>query len=413
MATKSECTSTTHGFMRSRSTASNLSEFIYYAQKSLNSGCQVDVLYTDFKSAFDKLLHNILINKVRLKNLPDNFIAWLRSYLSNRSQFVKYGSSESSEFKCTSGVPQGSHLGPTLFLLFIDDIVGGMEDVFISLFADDVKIAKAIKTTQDVAILQSAIDKLRSWCNENDLHLNLDKCAVLTINKGRKIIDANYLYGDYIFKRVTEHKDLGVIIDNKLKFASHIDSITSRATAALGFIKRFCYDIRDLQTLKSLYYALVQSHLEYCSVVWLSFEKIYKDKIESILKQFTMFARREYPSASNNYRITSYDKRLSALDMASLGRRRINTSIIYIYDVINGHANCPSIRSGINVNIDNRFRQNEYIKIIDKNMKLALKLPLTQMCRSANKVADIFTESSSKNNFISKLRATPNVLFDS
>lgn len=107
-----------------------------------------------------------------------------------------YGNSESSDFKCPSGVPQGSHLGPTLFLLFINDIVDDMGDVFISLFADDVKIAKAIKSTQDVACLQASFDKLKTWCDEYDLHLNLDKCAVLTINRGRNVIDANYCLGD-------------------------------------------------------------------------------------------------------------------------------------------------------------------------------------------------------------------------
>ena len=343
-------------------------------------------------------------------NLPINLISWLESYLLNRTQYVKYSNSESSEFKCTSGVPQGSHLGPTLFLLFINDIVEDMGDVFISLYADDVKMARAIKSTEDVATLQTAIDKLKSWCDENDLHLNLDKCAVLTINKGRNIIESNYSYGDHIFKRVDEQRDLGVIIDNKLKFAKHIDAITSKATAALGFIKRFCYDISDTQTLKTLYYALVQSHLEYCSVVWLPFESIYKDKIERILKQFTMFARKEYPSVSNNYKITSYDQRLKSLDMVTLDRRRINVSIIFMYDLIHDLINCQSIRNDISVDSNSRtLRHNEYVKIIDKNMKLTLKAQLPQICKNSNRVADIFTQSKSRNNFISLLRASPNV----
>lgn len=232
---------------------------------------------------------------------------------------------------------------------------------------------------------------------------------MLTINRGHNHIDSNYSYGDHIFKRVTEQRDLGVIIDNKLKFANHINAITSKATAALGFIKRFCYDISDTQTLKTLYYSLVQSHLEYCSVVWLPFEKVYKDKIERILKQFTMFARKEYPSVSNNYKITSYDNRLSALSMESLDRRRINASVIFMYDMIHDLINCQSIRNDISVEINSRTRHSEYIKIIDKDMKLTLKAPLPQMCKFSNKVANIFSESITRNNFISLLRASPNV----
>lgn len=114
-----------HGFIRSRSTTSNLAEFVYYVQKSLNSGHQVDVLYTDFSKSFDRANHRKSIAKLRSFNLPINLIAWLESYLVNRTQIVKYGNSDSSQFKCTSGVPQGSHLGPTLFLLFINNIVDG------------------------------------------------------------------------------------------------------------------------------------------------------------------------------------------------------------------------------------------------------------------------------------------------
>ena len=235
-------------------------------------------------------------------------------------------------------------------MLFINDIVDEMDDVFIALFADDVKIAKIITSNEDALVLQLAIDKLRAWCDENNLHLNLDKCAVLTITrKTGATIKVDYTYGSHTFKRVTEHRDLGVIIDQKLNFVRHINAITSKPTAALGFIKRFCYDITDVQTLKTLYYALVQSHLEYCNVVWLPTYAIHIAKIESVLKKFTQFARREYRTADNDYQITSYDRRLEALNMSSLERRRVNSSIVFMYDIVNGNVNCPTIRNDIAV----------------------------------------------------------------
>lgn len=175
-----------HGFMKSRSTTSNVSEFINFCHQAQNNGAQIDVLYTDFTKAFDKVDIRKLINKLSELNLPPNLLLWLKSYLSNRRQFVKYGSSESSDFESTSGVPQGSHLGPTLFLVFINDIVNELGiDVFVSLFADDLKIAMKIKSTNDAAVLQQAIDKLKVWCEINGLQLNLKKCAVLTIHKNR------------------------------------------------------------------------------------------------------------------------------------------------------------------------------------------------------------------------------------
>lgn len=189
--------------------------------------------------------------------------------MSDRRQFVDYNGHYSTEFTINSGVPQGSHLGPLLFLVFINDIVEKMgENVFISIFADDLKIAVSMNSINDSIKLQSAIDELEMWCNENDLHLNLDKCSILSITNKRDIIEAEYKYGNHIFKRVTEQRDLGVIIDTKLNFASHKSSLISKASSTLGFVKRFCYNVNNIQTLKTLYYALVQSILEYCSVVW-------------------------------------------------------------------------------------------------------------------------------------------------
>ena len=167
---------------------------------------------------------------------------------------------------------------PTLFLLFINDLPEELRDVFIAMYADDVKIAKIIKSQQDADTLQAAINRLKLWCDENQLHLNLDKCVVLTICRSHNKLDTDYSYGNHIFGRVSEHKDLGVIIDSKLKFNKHIDAMTAKAYAALGFLKRFCSDITDTTTLKTLYYALVRSHLEYCSVVWQPFYDVYSKK---------------------------------------------------------------------------------------------------------------------------------------
>lgn len=209
-------------------------------------GLQVDVLYTDFMKAFDKVNHCILLKKLNNFDLPINLLRWKRSYLENRRQYVMYEGMCSRDFVVNSGVPQGSHIGPTLFLLFINDLANILnDDVFSSLFADDLKIAAVIKSPTDVTKLQSAIDKLRTWCTENDLHLNLSKCVVMSITKKNSCFDGHYHYGSHMFERVYHQKDLGVIIDSKLMFSEHINSITSKAASTLGFLKRFCYNICD------------------------------------------------------------------------------------------------------------------------------------------------------------------------
>ena len=136
----------------------------------------------------------------------------------------------------------------------------------------------------------------------------------------------------------------------------------------------------------------------------------FKRLLKSILKIFSLLKYPLYPSAANNYRITPFKERLNALEMVSLDRRRMNSSIIFIYDVINGQANCPTIRRDLIVDTNDRnLRHIDYIKIIDKKMKRALTAPLPYMCKNANKVADIFKESMTRKNFISMLRSSPNV----
>lgn len=320
----------------------------------------------------------------------------------------------SKDFSASSGVPQGSHLGPTLFLLFINDIAELMpQDVNILLYADDIKIAKIIETPQDTEILQLAINRLNTWCEDNSLHLNLDKCVVLTIDRKHQQLLTDYKYGDHIFKRVSEHKDLGVLIDRKLLFTRHIDMVASKATAALGFIKRFCYDISDVATLKSLYYDLSQSHLDYCSAIWSPRYKIHRDKIESIQRHFTMFARKEYRTQQNNFKITSYKQRLAELNMISLRRRRVDTSLTLIYDIINGTTNCPTVRENVTFNPERTRRHTERFKIKDKNMQTELDAPIYKMCATANMVSDLFVSSTTRANFISSVRGVADDKFGS
>lgn len=397
-----------HGFSKKRSTVTNLMEFTNFAFKNHR---QVDVLYNDYEKAFDRVNHNILISKLNKLNLPSNLIYWLRSYLRNRRQHVKFNNRSSKEFLVNSGVPQGSHLGPTLFLLFINDIVQELgSDVFISLFADDLKIAVAINSIQDTLKLQSAINKLKAWCTANDLHLNLSKCSVMSISNKQpsNIIVNDYHYGDHIFNRVTKQKDLGIMFDSKMNFNNHVTMIVARAKSILGFVKRFCYDINNVQTLKALYYALIQSILEYCCVVWLPYHSVWIDSIESVQKQFTMFALREYQSPENNFHISPYESRLERLEMSKLERRRINTSLLFFYNLINLNVHCPQLKNEIAFH-SNPFNLRESTVetfiIKDTSLQFQKAASLNQMCKLANMIDDLIQNSTSCSNFKSQLIA--------
>lgn len=401
-----------HGFMRGRSTTTNLMDFTHFALKGIAEGEQVDVLYTDFSKAFDRVNHQLLAEKLYSYNIPQNMLNWITSYLDQRLMYVQYANSVSDDFLVESGVPQGSHLGPTLFLLFINDIIEvAGQNVFISLFADDVKIAKTIRNTADRIVLQEAIDRLKIWCELNELDLNLNKCSVLSLSRRNVIAYNNYHYGAHIFENVKEQKDLGVIMDSKLSFTTHINGICSKANSALGFLKRLCYGSTDINTMKIVYSALVRSHLEYGNIVWLPHHELYNQKIESIQRQFTMFALKEYPHASNNFRISPYETRLSKLDMTSLYRRRINTALIFLHNLLGNRSHSMYLRDDIAIHENTRpLRQSDYLRITNHQLKFLSSAPLNQMCRIANnisKTSNIFRSNLSSNLFKNKLQSIP------
>lgn len=372
-------------------------EFLHYSLLGLNSSRRV--AYFDFAKAFDRVNHDILLRKLASFPIPLNIINWLKSYLSDRRQYVRIGGAESTDFIVNSSVPQGSHIGPTLFLLFINDLPSTISsEVFILMFADDIRIAKTINTSEDEFKLQSAIGNLREWCESNDLHLNLDKCSILSLHRGRHLPNPTYCYGDYRFTNTSEQRDLGVIIDNKLTFRSHTDLLVSKSKSALGFVKRFCRDITDVTTLKAVFFAFVQSNLDYSSSVWLTIPQSRSDEIESVLRQFTMFALKEYPNESNNFHISSFNNRLKRLGMAKLCRRRINYALLFLYDVLNDNIHCPFVRDLFYINANNRnFRNSELFKISDVN--LMQNVPITLICKYANLVKHLFIESSSRLTF--------------
>jgi hypothetical protein len=268
------------------------------------------------------------------------------------------------------------------------------------MYADDVRIAVQIKSHLDVERLQSTINRLDDWCVVNDLHLNKDKCSVLPICRGRNPIAADYFLGTHALKRVSEQRDLGILIDHKLNFIKHTEAVTSKALATLGFVKRFCFEIKDPATLKAVYCSLVQSILEYCSIVWMPSCATHINKIESIARQFTMFALGEFPNAGNNFHISSYSQRLESLGMKSLQTRRIEAANVFLFDLIKNYIHCPFVLNLVEQNRNPRsLRRTEHFKISDPRMSRTPSAPITQICRYANNIKDLFLKCPNRISF--------------
>ena len=322
-----------HGFVSGKSTATNLTLLTNFCVNAVENGSQVDVVYTDFSKAFDRVNHAILLQKLKSLGFHSKLLKWIESYLTNRIQYVKIGPEVSKMFLNVSGVPQGSHLGPLLFLLFINDLPSHISFSSCLIFADDVKIYKVIKSLVDFSQLQSDLNNFYNWCILNDLSLYVEKCSILSFSRSFSTLIFNYELSDNELQRVYNHKDLGVIFDCKLEFKMHVDYIVSRGNSLLGFITRNSKDFKCPYTFKSLYVNFVRPVLEYCSVAWCPYYKNASNRIKKIQKRFTRYSPRQLEW---NLPLPPYKDRCTLIDLMSLEARREYFLISFARDIVTG-----------------------------------------------------------------------------
>ena len=198
----------------------------------LDNDIPLDACYLDFRKAFDTVPHARLINKLKSYNINGPVLNWITSFLSDRVQFVKINNSMSKYLDVTSGVPQGSVLGPTLFIYFINDLPNIIKHSKVKVFADDTKIYNSINDVNDTKCLQNTIDEMYSWTNKWLLKFNKEKCKVLHLGKN----NSKYEYfigneGEKIKLEETDlEKDLGIHIDPNLDFKKHIKTTAKKAS---------------------------------------------------------------------------------------------------------------------------------------------------------------------------------------
>lgn len=317
-----------HGFCKGRSTATNLMTFSEFLHRTLDDHGQVDVVYTDFEKAFDKVSHTILFQKLRNSGIHGNLLRWVISYILNRTQIVKIGSSMSKDIRATSGVPQGSHLGPLLFLLYINDINSTLRCCEFELFADDLKIYSVVNCDNDCLVLQNELERFASYCDVNKLNLNLKKCCVVSYTKRTVSFRTfDYQLNNSTLIRSSEIKDLGVYFNQKLNFNKHIDKIVNKSLQMLGFLIRICSKFKQIQPIKNIYRSIVRSQLEYCSVIWNPHYKLHINELESVQRRFCRYVfRKNLFSYNEDYHYLSFLKVLK-LEVLSSRRKKIGSNI--------------------------------------------------------------------------------------
>ena len=326
-------TTSQHGFRSGHSCETQLIQTIHDFTSSLDNKTQTDVVIMDFSKAFDTVPHNRLLLKCSQYGVDGKINDWLSAFLKNRKQRVVVGGDFSQWADVVSGVPQGTVLGPLLFLIYINDLPENINSS-VRLFADDCVLYNQIKSVQDTKVLQRDLETLSSWEHRWQMSFNPDKCYVLRIPASRSPIITNYKLGDSVLQETNQHTYLGVDIQNDLKWDTHINRITSSASKTLGFVRRNLGSC-TMETKKSAYTALVRPTLEYCSAVWDPHTNELTQKVGKI-------QRRAARLVFNNYDWqTSVNELIRKCGWDMLSTRREIARLCILHKAIGGYLALP------------------------------------------------------------------------
>ena len=257
------------GFRKSHSTNHAIISLVEKVNQALDSGKVLVGIFLDLKKAFDTVDHTILVDKLFKYGIRGNILNWFKSYLSNRKQYVNWQGSNSEIETVSCGVPQGSILGPLLFILYVNDL-SKVSNKFVSiLFADDTTILfEGHNIDSIVTSLNYELVKLIIWLNANKLSINVSKTHYMVFHRARRKVDhKDIILNNYILQQVHFTKILGIIIDDKLKLANHISYIKNKIAKAMGILLK-ARKVLKIKVLLQLYNSFVFPYLIYCSEVW-------------------------------------------------------------------------------------------------------------------------------------------------
>ena len=318
--------SSQYGFLTGRSSCQQLLVCIHEWLQNVCKGLSVNVIYTDIAKAFDSVSHKKLIQVVQTYGINESAVCWLSNFLTDRKQSVCVGSSVSSLLPVSSGVPQGSVIGPLLFLIYFDNITTTLHGSSrMKLFADDAKLYDTNSST-----LQMSISNLLSWLADYQLNIAPHKCFSLDLASPNLAHTPSTFYIDNsAIESRPLIKDLGIYVSNNLKWSSHINYVCRNASFSSYQIMK-CFKTKSLFTLIKLYKTYVRPKLEFNSSVWSPWLSKDINQVESIQKKFTKFAFNRC-----NVPFHSYSDRLIKINLKTLEHRRLIYDMILLYKIVN------------------------------------------------------------------------------
>lgn len=375
-----------HGFIPKKSIITNLLTFNNFVLNAFEHGNQIDAVYTDFRKAFDKVDHEILIKKLDNYGFSQDTLKLIISYLKNRRFIVKFNGSYSNEFDAYSGVPQGSNLGPLLFLFFINDLPDIISNSTSLLFADDLKFFREIKSEEDCKLVQDDINAVYNWSILNKLEFNINKCSTISFTRNNSPFVVSYFMDNVILNRVSHVKDLGITYDSKLSYKLHIESAIRSSFRSLGFIFREAKHLTDINCLIKLYNTLVRPKLEYASILWHSQPNTYTSDVEKVQKKFLRFLYFKKYNRPPDYNTVRSLQLCQEFKVNTLSNRRLLALLLFAFKVLNNMINDANILSWFYFNIPPRnMRSSQFLFI--PTVRSTYFAPFLVMCRLVNQVS--------------------------
>ena len=322
-----------HGFRKNRSCETQLILTINDLANGLDNSQQIDGILLDFSKAFDKVPHRRLAAKLHHYGVRGKTLSWIQSFLAGRTQQVTLEGQASSTSPVTSGVPQGTVLGPLLFLVYINDLPSRVKATP-RLFADDCFLYRIINSQEAAQSLQDDLDALQQWEKDWLMSFNPDKCEVIRITKKRKPIDANYTIHGKELGHTKNAKYLGVLISDNLSWNAHVDTVTKKANNTTAFLRRNLSSCPQ-HIKETCYKTFVRPQLEYAATVWDPHTDINIAKLGGVQRRAARFVTNDY-----NY-TSSVTAMMRALEWESLQQRRQEAKAVMMYRIVNSLVDIP------------------------------------------------------------------------